>query len=53
VTPADLGFSVAEYADAAVYAPQTRPGRFTVLEHLRLDRDALGDAVTAFTADVS
>jgi len=53
VTPAELGFTVAEYADAAVYAPQTRPGRFTVLEHLRLDRDALGEAVTAFTAAVS
>jgi glycerol-1-phosphate dehydrogenase [NAD(P)+] len=37
VRPADLGLSDADFADAVGYAPRTRPGRYTILEHLDLD----------------
>ncbi len=35
-TPADLGLSSADFAKAVGYAPQTRPGRYTILERLAL-----------------
>ena len=35
-TPADLGMSDQDYAAAVRYAPQTRPGRYTILERLQL-----------------
>jgi glycerol-1-phosphate dehydrogenase [NAD(P)+] len=38
-TPADLGLSQNQFVDAVLYAPLTRPGRFTILEHLGLDAD--------------
>jgi glycerol-1-phosphate dehydrogenase [NAD(P)+] len=49
VTPADLGFSDEEFVAAVVKAPETRPGRFTVLEHRDLDKDAVTAAVHAYT----
>jgi glycerol-1-phosphate dehydrogenase [NAD(P)+] len=36
-TPADLGLTGDQFAEAVVYAPETRPDRYTVLERLRLD----------------
>ncbi len=36
VTPGDLGLSVEQFTDAVMLAPSTRPGRYTILEHLRL-----------------
>jgi glycerol-1-phosphate dehydrogenase [NAD(P)+] len=51
VLPAEMGFSDEEFVAAVHYAPQTRPGRYTILEHLDLDpgaiRDALADYVKA------
>jgi glycerol-1-phosphate dehydrogenase [NAD(P)+] len=44
VLPGEIGFSDAEFAEAIAYAPQTRPGRYTILEHLNLDSDAIRDA---------
>lgn len=44
VRPEDIGFSAAEFVRAVEYAPQTRPGRFTVLEHLNLSADQIKDA---------
>jgi glycerol-1-phosphate dehydrogenase [NAD(P)+] len=38
---ADIGFSIEEFAEAAHYAPQTRPGRYTILEHLDLGKTDL------------
>jgi glycerol-1-phosphate dehydrogenase [NAD(P)+] len=35
--PADLGLSDDQFAEAVSYAPQTRPDRYTILEHLDLD----------------
>jgi glycerol-1-phosphate dehydrogenase [NAD(P)+] len=44
VLPGEIGFSDQEFAEAVAYAPQTRPGRYTILEHLNLDSDAIRDA---------
>jgi glycerol-1-phosphate dehydrogenase [NAD(P)+] len=35
-SPADLGLSPAEFTKAVISAPATRPGRYTILEHLSL-----------------
>ncbi len=44
VLPGDIGFTVDEFVQAVEYAPQTRPGRFTILEHLDLSADQIRDA---------
>ena len=38
-TPADLGLTDEQFVEAVAYAPQTRPDRYTILEHLDLDDD--------------
>ncbi|WP_168221447.1 iron-containing alcohol dehydrogenase family protein [Actinomadura sp. WMMA1423] len=43
--PADIGLSPEQFAEAVRYAPQTRPGRYTILEHLGLDEDETRKAV--------
>ncbi|MEU1127126.1 iron-containing alcohol dehydrogenase family protein [Streptomyces sp. NPDC005899] len=40
----EIGFSAEEFVRAVDYAPQTRPGRFTILEHLNLSTDQIRDA---------
>ncbi|MFC8722419.1 iron-containing alcohol dehydrogenase family protein [Kitasatospora sp. NPDC057198] len=51
VSADQLGFTDAEFTEAVHYAPNTRPGRFTILEHLDLSatdiRDAYADYVQA------
>jgi glycerol-1-phosphate dehydrogenase [NAD(P)+] len=49
-TPADLGLSDEQFAQAVHHAPRTRPDRFTVLEHLDLDEGAIRERVAAFVA---
>ncbi|MEU8675221.1 iron-containing alcohol dehydrogenase family protein [Streptomyces sp. NPDC048560] len=44
VLPHEIGFSTDEFVQAVEYAPQTRPGRFTILEHLNLSTDQIKDA---------
>lgn len=44
VTPEEIGFTVAEFVQVVEYAPQTRPGRYTILEHLNLNSDQIKDA---------
>lgn len=39
--PAEIGLSTAEFAAVVAHAPATRPGRFTILEHLKLDVPAI------------
>lgn len=39
--PADIGLTAEQFADAVALAPQTRPDRFTILEHLDLDLPAI------------
>lgn len=51
-TPADLGLTSEQFAQAVDHAPKTRPGRYTVLEHLALDGAAVRERVDAFLAAV-
>lgn len=44
VLPQEIGFDADEFVRAVAYAPQTRPGRFTILEHLNLSADQIKDA---------
>lgn len=46
--PADVDLSVEQFADAVHYAPQTRPDRFTILEHLDLEPAEISRRVAAF-----
>jgi glycerol-1-phosphate dehydrogenase [NAD(P)+] len=47
-TPADLGLSLEQFAEAVVHAPGTRPDRYTILEHLELSEGEVGDRVRAY-----
>jgi glycerol-1-phosphate dehydrogenase [NAD(P)+] len=52
VTPGDVGLSEEQFTEAVILAPSTRPGRYTILEHLRLSdsevRGRVADYVRAF-----
>jgi glycerol-1-phosphate dehydrogenase [NAD(P)+] len=52
VKPSDLGFSTAEFAQAVTKAPQTRPDRFTILEHLNLNEKQILLKVKEFEAAI-
>nr|WP_202558727.1 iron-containing alcohol dehydrogenase family protein [Streptomyces sp. SID5789] len=43
VLPEEIGFTPQEFFRAVEYAPQTRPGRYTILEHLDLKTDQIKD----------
>ena len=43
VLPEEIGFTVAEFVRVVEFAPQTRPGRYTILEHLDLTTDQIKD----------
>ncbi|MFD0904029.1 iron-containing alcohol dehydrogenase family protein [Actinomadura sediminis] len=43
--PGDVGLTVEQFTEAVRYAPRTRPGRYTILEHLDLDADETRKAV--------
>jgi glycerol-1-phosphate dehydrogenase [NAD(P)+] len=47
-TPGELGLTVHQFAAAVHAAPATRPGRYTILEHLDLDPDQIEQAVIEF-----
>jgi glycerol-1-phosphate dehydrogenase [NAD(P)+] len=51
-TPADLGLSHAEFTQAVLRAPATRPGRYTILERLALDECAIARQVEDFAMAV-
>jgi len=46
--PGDLGLSEDQFAQAVVHAPNTRPDRYTILEHLELDAAGARERVRAF-----
>jgi glycerol-1-phosphate dehydrogenase [NAD(P)+] len=46
--PGDLGLTDDEFAAAVAEAPSTRPDRYTILEHLDLDENAICDRVGSF-----
>jgi glycerol-1-phosphate dehydrogenase [NAD(P)+] len=52
-TPDDLGLSMAEFTKAVAHAPATRPGRYTILEHLGLDADMAGERVEEYVRAVA
>ncbi|MEW2512557.1 iron-containing alcohol dehydrogenase family protein [Streptomyces sp. NPDC046870] len=43
VLPEELGFTVDEFVRAVEFAPETRPGRYTILEHLQLKTNQIKD----------
>ena len=49
-TPSDLGLSSEQFVDAVVHAPSTRPDRYTILEHLALDRADVAKRLDEFLA---
>ena len=46
--PADLGLTEEQFTEAVLYAPRTRPDRYTVLEHLDLDERGVAERVRAY-----
>lgn len=46
--PEDLGLSAEQFCEAVMEAPETRPDRFTILEHLALDKQQVKERVDAF-----
>jgi glycerol-1-phosphate dehydrogenase [NAD(P)+] len=48
VRPSELGFSLPEFDAIVAYAPQTRPGRITVLEEAALTSAEITEKVGAF-----
>jgi glycerol-1-phosphate dehydrogenase [NAD(P)+] len=53
VLPEEIGFTVDEFVRAVGYAPRTRPGRFTILEHLDLSTDQIRDAYAEYASTIS
>ena len=51
MTAEEIGFTDDEFVRAVEFAPETRPGRYTILEHLELSpariRGAYADYVAA------
>ncbi|MFF4390279.1 MULTISPECIES: iron-containing alcohol dehydrogenase family protein [unclassified Streptomyces] len=52
VGPEEIGFSIDEFVAAVEYAPQTRPGRFTILEHLNLSAAEIRDAYADYAKTI-
>jgi glycerol-1-phosphate dehydrogenase [NAD(P)+] len=53
VLPGEIGFTVPEFVEAVHYAPQTRPGRYTILEHLELSPTEIRDAYADYAKTIS
>ncbi|WP_199565426.1 iron-containing alcohol dehydrogenase family protein [Spongiactinospora rosea] len=52
VTPGDVGLTDEQFAEAVTLAPATRPGRYTILEHLRLSDTEVRERVGAYVQAV-
>ncbi|MEU2880598.1 iron-containing alcohol dehydrogenase family protein [Streptomyces sp. NPDC007070] len=52
VAAEEIGFSDEEFVRAVEFAPETRPGRYTILEHLGLSRTDIERAYAAYVAAV-
>ncbi len=53
VTAREIGFDDDEFVRAVEFAPQTRPGRYTILEHLALSPERAREAYAGYAAAVS
>ncbi|MBA2697583.1 MAG: iron-containing alcohol dehydrogenase family protein [Nocardioidaceae bacterium] len=49
LSPDDLGLTVDQFTAAVQHAPETRPDRYTILEHLALDQDGIRKAVSTYS----
>jgi glycerol-1-phosphate dehydrogenase [NAD(P)+] len=49
--PADIGLTSEQFADAVAFAPQTRPDRYTILEHLDLDLPTIRARVAGYVGN--
>ena len=52
-TPMDIGLDDAQFTAAVLFAPGTRPDRYTILEHLALDEPATRAKVAEFVAHLT
>ena len=52
VLPQEIGFTDEEFVAAVEFAPQTRPGRYTILEHLNLTTDQIRDAFADYVKTI-
>ena len=52
LTPLDVGLTEQQFTSAVLAAPNTRPDRYTILEHLALDEDETRTRVTDFLKHV-
>ncbi|MFV0136020.1 iron-containing alcohol dehydrogenase family protein [Streptomyces sp. HMX87] len=53
VVAQEIGFADDEFVRAVEFAPQTRPGRYTVLEHLDLSPARIGEAYAEYVTSVA
>ncbi|MBD9722245.1 iron-containing alcohol dehydrogenase family protein [Streptomyces caniscabiei] len=53
VLPDEIGFTVDEFVQVVEFAPQTRPGRYTILEHLELSTEQIKDAYADYAKAIS
>lgn len=53
VLPHEIGFDEDEFVKVVEYAPETRPGRYTILEHLDLSADQIRDAYRDYAEAIS
>jgi glycerol-1-phosphate dehydrogenase [NAD(P)+] len=53
VVAQELGFSDEEFVRAVGFAPETRPGRYTILEHLALSPSGIGTAYAEYVTMVT
>jgi glycerol-1-phosphate dehydrogenase [NAD(P)+] len=53
VLPVEIGFTEPEFIEAVLYAPRTRPGRYTILEHLDLSATEIRDAYADYAKTIS
>ena len=51
-TPSELGLTDEQFAEAVLAAPDTRPDRFTILEHLALTPGEVAERVRTYVAAV-
>ena len=51
--PSEIGLSDEQFAAAVLAAPQTRPDRYTILEHLALHEDQITARVAGFVSAVA
>jgi len=53
VTPQEIGFTVDEFVQVVEFAPRTRPGRYTILEHLDLTTHQIKDIYADYAKAIS